>query len=219
VARPTAAEGTTLDLTGVPPWLGTAVIGAIGTVLGFFGRSALRWWNRRQRERAARRSRLQRLASLLQESGSIFRVQNALARRLLEMVAARAPSANADKKGFETTFAAAYPQMAAEERELHTIIRGVTETSMLRVNTGMAEWLRTDTVFKVLDGAQSAAGVRLREELLKLEIHLSTWHAKYPVWIPGHPEHALVYMDDEEAHGKGFPPDVEPAVAAMLAER
>jgi hypothetical protein len=45
----------------------------------------------------------------------------------------------------------------------------------------------------------------LAEELFALEIHLTLWHAKFESWIPGHPEHALVYLDDEKAHGLGFP--------------
>ena len=44
------------------------------------------------------------------------------------------------------------------------------------------------------------------------------WLAKYEAWIPGHPEHALVYVNDEQKHGVGFPRELDAALADRLKE-
>jgi len=41
--------------------------------------------------------------------------------------------------------------------------------------------------------------------LAQLEAHLVLWVAKYEAWISDQPEHALVFLADEEKHGVGFP--------------
>ncbi len=49
-----------------------------------------------------------------------------------------------------------------------------------------------------------------------LEAHLLLWLAKYRIWIPDHPEHALVYMADEEKLGTAFPYGIEGKIRALL---
>jgi glycogen synthase len=72
------------------------------------------------------------------------------------------------------------------------------------LNEELLAWLKADSVFK--SGiAPVVRQCELAEQLFALEIHLLLWHAKYKVWIPGYPEHALVYMEDENQHGLGFP--------------
>jgi hypothetical protein len=48
---------------------------------------------------------------------------------------------------------------------------------------------------------------QLAENVFDLEIILLLWHAKHESWILDEPKHALVYMDDEKAHGLGFSKD------------
>jgi hypothetical protein len=59
-------------------------------------------------------------------------------------------------------------------------------------------------------------GARFASELRTLESHLRLWEAKYQEWIPEHPEHALVYLADEEAHGIGFPKNIDTLVDELL---
>jgi len=68
----------------------------------------------------------------------------------------------------------------------------------------MLAWLKADVVFK-----SGIAPVRWQYELARtlfaLEIQLMLLRSKFKVWMPNHPEHALVYMEDENQHGLGFP--------------
>ena len=43
------------------------------------------------------------------------------------------------------------------------------------------------------------------------------WHAKYEALLPSMPEHALVYLADEEKHGIGFPTGIDKIVAEALS--
>jgi len=49
-----------------------------------------------------------------------------------------------------------------------------------------------------------------------LQAHLLLWLAKYEIWIPASPEHALVYLADEKEHGVGFPRGLDELVDATL---
>jgi hypothetical protein len=52
--------------------------------------------------------------------------------------------------------------------------------------------------------------------LAQLEAHLILWVAKYEAWIPDHPQHALVFLADEERQGVGFPENGTVILAALL---
>ena len=66
----------------------------------------------------------------------------------------------------------------------------------------MLDWLAKDTFFK-------AKSDELGFALRKLEAHLILWCSKYEYWIPNRPEGALVYLNDREKHGVGFPIGIE----------
>jgi hypothetical protein len=108
--------------------------------------------------------------------------------------------------GYEETMTNLHKDFNPKEHELHDIIRAYTQYSMRTVNLEMSEWLKSDQLFKtaVVDSSRKR---QLADNLVALEMHLLLWHAKYEAWIPNQPEHALVYMADEEEHGLGFPKD------------
>jgi hypothetical protein len=81
----------------------------------------------------------------------------------------------------------------------------------------MSEWLKNDRLFKDVN-QKTAARKELAEQLRTLELHLNLWHAKYEMWIPNEPKHALVYLADEEQHGVGFPSGIEQTVRAVIDE-
>jgi hypothetical protein len=45
------------------------------------------------------------------------------------------------------------------------------------------------------------------------------WNAKFEAWIPRHPTHALVYLDDESEHGIGFPHKITDVLEVILGRR
>ena len=59
--------------------------------------------------------------------------------------------------------------------------------------------------------------VRLAKLLNDLDCHLTLWLAKHDGWLPGRPDHALVYLVDEEKHGLGFPRGPDQAVEEVVS--
>jgi hypothetical protein len=149
-------------------------------------------------------AQLQNLESLLKATGALFQLQQAQVKSLMEMLKQNHPKEFSGNEGYEDAMARCYSVMNDKERELHGIIRAYTEHSLRKVNQAMSDWCSADKYFKTRV-APSGRKRELAEELFALEIHLTLWHAKYESWIPDHPEHALVYLDDEKAHGLGFP--------------
>jgi len=76
-------------------------------------------------------------------------------------------------------------------------------------------WLRSDAYFKAQFQRDDEYG-KLAKLLSQLQVHLLLWMSKFEMWIPGRPEHALVYMADEEAHGIAFPAGIDEVVASLL---
>jgi uncharacterized membrane protein len=74
------------ELTQIPAWLGTAVIGAIIAALGYVGKQFLDWWAAVREKENVRRARLVELQSLLRATWVSFTVQNNHAQRLAAMI-------------------------------------------------------------------------------------------------------------------------------------
>jgi len=83
----------------------------------------------------------------------------------------------------------------------------------------LAEWLRGDVRHRIISQQRDEREIRLAELLNQLDAHLLLWLAKYKRWMPDRPDHALVYLDDEERHGLGFPTGLDQAVEAVLTTR
>jgi len=206
-------------LESIPGWFGTAVIGALIAAFSFAAKTLYEWWSDLRHARAVRLASLLELSSLLRASWTIFAVQNTHARRLLRLLQQNHPGQVSPESGFEGAFAELYDQFTPEEAELHGIIRGMTMHSMRPVNEAMLNWLKNDITFKTTFVSASAEKKRLlAEKLYELEAHLILWVAKYETWIPDRPEHALVYLADERAHGIGFPPDTDKAIKDVLLD-
>jgi len=202
-------------LSNVPEEYGTVVIGAVLACLGYLSKVAVDWWKKRKLNKSALHKRLLELDSLLSESESLFLTQNELARRLLKMLQENHKGELPEQPGYERAFTDLHDSFTQEEQELHSIIRGITMNSLQRVNQSMSKWLNKDFKFKT-GKAPVKKPQELAEYLVKLEHHLNLWHDKYKVWIPNNPRHALVYMADEENHGKGFPKGIEKVVDDAL---
>ncbi len=195
----------------MPEWFGSALLGGVIAAIGYVAKSLIELyiqWHTRKRER---RAQLVRLRSLLNASRVTFLIQNEHAQRLLGMLKERQPDLN-DEGGYEQTFANAYPTFTSEEKELHAIIRGLTIHALRPANAAVTSWLESDTHYFVRNKLRR----RLADELGDLETHLRLWAAKYEVWIEERPEHALVYLADEQRHGAGFPNQIDKLVNEAL---
>ncbi len=196
--------------------------GAVLAALGYVGKQFADLVTAHMAARRVRRAQLLRFYSLLRTGRVIFELQNDLTRALSREIAQNHPQASSPElagAGFEELFAHFYPNFTAAERNLHSIIRGQTTNAMRSINTELSTWLSEDDFYKVFTGSGRGNGTQKRAQLAELlgdlEVHLRLWHAKYETWIIDHPEHALVYMADEERHGPGFPAGLDNLVAGL----
>jgi hypothetical protein len=200
----------------MPHWLGTAIVGGVSAAIGFLAKELWRYWKKHRESEQARRLRLEQLDGLLDESGSLFRSQRAQARRLFESIERYHISAVKPGLSLDQVFSLAFSQFSPEEAQLHAIIRGVTATSLRRINVEMAHWLKGDNWFK--RAHHSPQLDRLSKELRQLELHLNEWHAKFSSVFEDDKTLALNYLADEQKHGTGFPIGIEKVVQEALKD-
>ena len=189
---------------------------ALVGLIGYYARSirASRVADREKRTELL--ARLRRLSSLINSSLRVFLAQNKQRERLLKMLVARDSDEARKYVGYEAKFAGMFNTFTAEEKQLHGIIRAMTEVTVKPLNESVSEWLAQDTTFKY--GLFSVSDpVQLSVYLSQLELHLLLWHAKFKYWMEDE-KHALVYLADEAKHGLGFPDGIEKVVDAALAE-
>jgi hypothetical protein len=199
-----------------PEWLGAALIGAVLASLGYVGKLIVEAWNSYRNARNEQRARLVELHCLLKAGKTSYLIQHELRSRLDALIAKNQPNLP-NEGGVEKRFTAAYKKFSPTEKELHSLIQSITVHSLKPTNEAMAKWLKNDTYFKAQRLDDSLSG-RLASQLFDLEAHLLLWSAKYEAWIPGHPEHALVYLADEERHGVGFPKGIDSVIEEAIGK-
>lgn len=203
------------ELVGLPGWLGTAAIGAVLAAVGYVAKLVIELVTASRRERRGLRAALVRLGSLLRAARVAFEVQNELVDRLLKAIQQNHPEIVTDG-GYERSISRAFQALTDDEREMHAIVRGYTTNALRPTNEKLLEWVRGDTYFK----ARKRRGNLEKDLALKLailEAHLLLWLAKYEAWIPNEPQHALVYLADEQEHGLRFPSSLDQTVAQLLS--
>lgn len=202
-------------MVDLPEWLSTAVVGAIIAALGYVAKLFIELWRSHRELHDIRRARLVELQSLLRATKVSFEIQVGHAERLLEMINTKYSDLLRGQRGYERKFSLAFEKFTEDEKELHGIIRGISVHSLKPTNQALMEWLRNDTYFKAQKNYRGDGG-EFSTKLAALESHLILWHAKYESWIPNTPEHALVFLADEENHGAGFPKGLDELVAQVL---
>jgi hypothetical protein len=207
-----------MDVFGdVPDWLGTAVAGAVLAVLGFVAKQIVESIDAMRRRANERYVRLVYLQSLLRAARVSFIIQNSHANRLTEQILARHHELVNDARGYESIMAKAFLALTGDEQDLHSIIRSMTIHSLKPINDSMLKWLERDRYYKSKRRKKGPES-ELARKLADLEAHLLLWRAKYEAWMPDRPEHALVYMADEQQHGLGFPSGLDGLVDRALGE-
>jgi len=185
-------------------WAAPALLAAFIAALGFIGKTIADLILRFSETARERRSRLIELYTLIRAGDAAFRVQRDLRIRLAEQLRQRLPETARLPPGFDRLFATTYSKMNDEERQLHLLIRTMTVHTFRPLNQSLLEWLRSDRYFRAVPPSHRRLG-NLALFLAQLEAHLIIWVAKYEIWIPDHPEHAVVFLADEEKHGVQFP--------------
>ena len=187
-----------------PFWAAPALLAAFIAALGFVGKTTAELILQVRETARDRRSRLTELYALLRAGDAAYAAQRRLVKRLAAQLRSRLPETSALPAGVDRLLAETYAVMNEEERQLHTLIRAITVHTFRPLNQSLLEWLRTDRYFRATPPAHRHLG-KLAVFLAQLEAHLVLWVAKYEAWISDQPEHALVFLADEEEHGVGFP--------------
>ncbi len=197
-------------MVSLPEWLGTPLIGAVIAALGYVSKLAIDGLSKWKTVRRERRAKLVALQSFLLASKTVFDIQNALVERLCREI----HNAHPDVDGtYDRILAAGYALLDERQKLEHGLIRNYTSNCLHPLNVEMINWLSADTYFK--GAGKKGKTKKLSSALQRLEAHLILWRAKYEFWIPSKPEHAIVYMADEEGHGISFPKGIEALVAEI----
>jgi hypothetical protein len=196
------------------------VAAAVLAGLGYVAKQFIDLVNARLAIRRARKANLLKLHALLRAGRVIFEVQNRLVRELVDQLARNHPEL-VQGDSFEDILVSARSKYTAAEAQQHSVIRGQTTHALHNINTEISQWLSDDQYFKTYtEGSRLFRRPKFKQlayMLAILEAHLRLWHAKYEAWIPEHPEHALVYLDDEARHGVGFPIGLDDLVAELAS--
>ncbi len=199
-------------------WAQKAVLAACIALLGYIGKGIVVWCGQVRRAERKRRSRLVELLAIIRAGDTAWKVQCEKRDELNALIAARVPALVKANPSFDRQFALAFPDMAPAEHELHEVVRAYTVHAFRPLNKALLKWLSIDTEFRVGKSSRDPKHPSLAQYLAELEAHLLLWQAKFTAWIPAHPEHALVYLNDEEKHGTPFPEGGAALVANALSK-
>jgi len=205
----------------ISSWITEFIGSGITALAGFFVKYFWDYYNSRKQLTTERIRKIEDLKGLLEESKNLYMMQNKLLRRLCNELCERIKcDASFNTNGYEYFLKQNYEVMTDTEKDTHSVIRGTTMNSIQIVNGEMLKWLKADKEFKINSVKQLRAsdlGEEFAAKLNKLELHLNLWRDKYNIWMENE-KHCVVYLDDEEKHGEGFPIGIEDMVDEVLAE-
>lgn len=167
--------------------------------------------------RAAALSELRAFQALLDEGRQIYLRANAQRGRLWALIHANHAQEIPPYRGYDDLFYKMYDRLNEEEVELFRIVRGNTLVGMHRINSRIRDWADTHNLLTMFP-EQTPSVLALEHELKELRSHLAEWFAKYEETFKPDPKRTLVYLNDEKKHGTRWPPGLNDAVAALLAE-
>lgn len=199
-----------------PTWVDKAVLAGLLAAVGYVGNLSIQSIGKWRETRATQRASLLKLAALLKTMAAAYAIQVKHRDALHAALNARLPGLSCCD-GYEAMFSSLFERFNASEKETHAIIRGISVHALRPLNDAVFQWLDDDVFYR--SRRRTTAQCELAGALDQLAIHLSLWRAKYEIWIPDQPSHALVYLADEKLHGIGFPTGIESLIAVVLHRR
>lgn len=202
----------------IPDWLGSSILGAVITVMGYTGTQILQWLRGIRASHRTQLARLAELLALIRAGDSAFQIQSNHRDTLTRLICTRLTIKAGEIDGYDRLFSSAYASMPPAERDLHDIIRAITIHTLKPLNEAILNWLKEDNEYRIHQLDATPKG-QFAAHLQQLEAHLLLWQAKYAIWIPERPDHALVYLDDERQHGIRFPQGGAVLIERLLRKR
>jgi hypothetical protein len=202
----------------VPDWLNATVVGAVIAALGYVAKLIVQAASSWRLGRVRQFARLVELQTVLRASRAAHFTQVDLRNRLLDLIRVNHPGAVEEGRSAEWIISRAFAELDDLERDLHSVIRGYTEHALRPLHEAMLAWLESDIHYRTA-GHHGGDEAEFAKHLGALHVHVLLWLAKYAAWIPGRPEHSLVFLADEERHGVEFPHDIDAVVDRLVAAR
>jgi hypothetical protein len=211
---------TSLGASNPSGALVAVLAGAVLAALGYVGKLIVQQWQDSRAAATRRRTELLRLQALLRATRTAFLTQGRLRNELFNQLPDNHPqiprSEPPDDQGYEDLFSDLYPEFTKTERDLHRIIRAYTEHALRPANEELRNWLASDIDHRAPRTRANRQVKDLAVKLNQLDTHLLLWLAKYKVWIPHQPKHALCYTDDEHHHGVEFPHGIDKVLDTVV---
>jgi hypothetical protein len=204
----------------IPEWIISSVTTGLTALLGVGGKYAWDYLMEKKQLRQTRIEKLEKLKGLLNESNGLFKMQNRLVTRLAEdMIDRLSTDSKPTINGFEAFFTQKFDSMTESEKETHAMIRATTLNSINRINGEMLTWLTGAHDFKSnsVRALKKTCGKELADILSQLELHLNLWQDKFAIWMANE-KHCVVYLDDEEHHGVGFPKGIDSMIERAILD-
>lgn len=109
--------------------------------------------------------------------------------------------------GYNDLFKKLYPLFKEREKELHLLIRGLSE-SIGKINEEIRDWLGKEHLLRIQES--KIDGMKELEKMLgTLRKHLNGWFAIYKGMFLNDDRYSLIYTADEWEHATGFPVGIE----------
>src|ERR1043166_213701 len=129
----------------LPDWFTAPILAAFIAALGYLLKIFLQWIGELKKSTRTHRARLVGLYSLLIAGKAAFLAQSDNRNRLEELISLNHPDIYKETRGYDKLFSLSFPQMNQDERELHQIIRAITENTIQPLNQSLLNWLKEDT--------------------------------------------------------------------------
>lgn len=199
-----------------PEWLLTALFAAGLGVVGFVLKELYSRWDKRRETRRQAARTLAEFGRLLAESDVTARQHFEWRDRLYASLRAVGGSPGTrPNEPYNDIFARLHDDFTPEQRKLFGLLRSSTLHSMRPQNQGLLDWATAHSARQLFGSGPEQAAFDAQLQLLRE--HLRAWHDKYKAGFEDDPRQSLVYLNDEDQHGKPFPKALSPTTQQLLA--
>ncbi len=190
----------------------TLFVGLISTILGYSIRLIIDALKNKRFQQKKFLNNLRRLSLKLTDSLEMFRLQKEKRNNLDRMVKKnhKQEIESGIAKGyigFNNLFKKLYPIFTEREKELHLLLRGLSE-SIMKINGEIRDWIGKDYFLKIQE-VNTEEMKDLEKMLEQLRKHLNGLFAVYKGMFLNDKRNSLVYASDEFENAPKFPKGID----------
>lgn len=119
-----------------------------------------------------------------------------------------------DYVGYNDLFKKLYPIFTEREKELHLLIRGLSE-SLRNINEEIRDWLGKEYLLRIQE-IKTEEMKEFEKMLENLRKHLNGWFAIYKGMFLNDKRNSLIYTADEWEHATGFPTGIDEKLEKII---